>query len=109
MPTLFTLHLSRHVRGMVKGPVKARPSVTSYGGLWREAEQDFMRPDYDAIRECLPAQYRKAYFRSGMRFWFPKEGAGPAHLALYGSRGQYLNTIYAQPVDFPVDTAALTA
>jgi hypothetical protein len=99
MPTLYTIHLSKHTRGMVKGPVKAIPAV--YAGHLCKDTNYIVKPDPEAIRECLPAYYRKAFDRTGGSFWFSSRGNNcPASLELRGSRGQYLNTIYAQPYTF---------
>ena len=97
MTTLYTVLLSKSVRGAVKGPVKALRAI--YAGHYRECEKDIMRPDMNAVRECLPACYRKAWDRNIMTAWFPSTGDGPAYVTLRGSRGQYLNTVYLQPFD----------
>lgn len=98
MPTLYTLSLSRHVRGMVKGPVKAVPSVIA--GHYRYEENDIVKPDPDAIRACLPACYRAAWDRSNGVIGFPSDNDKPAHVALYSTRGKWLNTLYCQPYSF---------
>ena len=96
MPTLFAMHLGRHVRGMVKGPVKAAPAA--YAGHLCAETKDIVKPDPDAVRACLPACYRKAWDRSGGTFWY---GAGRTpHLTLRNSRGKFLNTLYAIPYVF---------
>lgn len=99
MPTLYILNLSRHIRGMAKGPVKAIPAM--YAGHLCDETGQLVKPDMEEIRECLPACYRKAFDRSGGNLWYSSRGNNyPASLELRGSRGQYLNTIYAQPYIF---------
>jgi hypothetical protein len=93
---LYTLGLSRHVRGMVKGPVPAVPAAIA-GHLMNG---DIVRPDVDAVRNCLPACYRKAFDRAGGTFWFSSENEAPAYMTLHDTRGRYLNTLYAQPYTF---------
>lgn len=88
MATLYTMLLSTHKPGMVKGPVKA-----VMGGL-REW------PDMAAARECLPHYYRKAFDRAGT-FWADKsDDKRPLYMTLRDTRGKYLNTLYAQPYEF---------
>lgn len=105
--TLWTLHLSRHVAGMVKGPVASLPSV--YAGRWSSAERDLVRPDPDAIRACLPYRYRAAWDRTGGSLWHPDShvtGWGASHVTLHDSRGKVLNTLYAVPYVFTVTAPA---
>jgi len=102
METLWALHLSRHVRGMVKGPVKSVPAM--YAGHLCKATRDLVKPDSDAIASCLPANYRKAWARSGGNFWFTHtesdqnvHGRGAVYITLRNARGRYMNTLYAIP------------
>lgn len=105
MPTLYIVSLSRHVRGHVKGPVRAVPAM--YAGHWREEERDIMRPDMSAVRACLPACYRAAFDRTNQSAWFPTDSSDrPAHMSLYSSRGRYLNTVYFQPYAFKPESAS---
>lgn len=101
MTLLFTLSLSRHVAGMVKGPAKAAEQgiVGYYIGYYVDGKP--YAPDAAAVRACLPACYRKAFDRTNGKFWFPKpDDGGPGFLSLCTARGRYLNTIYAQPYHF---------
>lgn len=102
MPTLFALHLSRHVRGMVKGPVHAVPAM--YAGVLCSETKEIVKPDAAAMRECLPACYRAAFDRTQGNLWFSNDeasdavhGKRAAYVALRSSRGKYLNTLYAIP------------
>lgn len=100
MPLLWKLHLSRHVRGMVQGPVQSRPAMLS--GFLCQETGEIMRPDPASVAECLPSFYRLAYARTGGGFWHPKDNHDGkiASLVLYSSKGKYLNTIYAFPYYF---------
>lgn len=100
MPLLWKLHLSRHVRGMVHGPVQSRPAMLS--GFLCQETGEIMRPDPASVAKCLPACYRKAFDRSGGRFWHSRDDNAnkPATLPLYDRKGKYLNTIYAFPYHF---------
>ena len=95
MPVLYHLHLSRHVAGMVRGPVKAMPAKGFLSDRCAESGA-LVVPDESSVRECLPAFYRKAFDRT--RFSLSRvSGQSGFHIRLRGSRGQYLNTIYAIP------------
>lgn len=102
MPTLYRLTLSRRALGFVSGPVRAVPSLGITGHLRNGV---LVVPDVDAVRECLPHYYRKAFDRAGQAFWFTSEaGKGadnsPAYCTLYSARGRLLNTLYATPYEF---------
>lgn len=100
MVTLYSIHLSTHKSGHVKGPVKAvRPA---FAGHYRKVEDDILAPDLAAVRECLPYYYRKAFDRAGNP-WFPQDDS-PAYVTLRDTRGRYLNTVYMQPYDFKVES-----
>lgn len=113
MPTLYSMHLSRHVDGFGKPSVPAviAPALSGHYG---EDERDIVQPDRAAIREALPHYYRKAFDRAGS-FWFPKDtitfdrsvspwvskgSKAAAYVALYSTRGRWLNTVYAIPYSF---------
>ena len=109
MILLYSIHLGRHIKGFGKPAVKS-VRATIAGHLDPETGE-IVRPDMDAIRDCLPHYYRKAFDRTGKAMWFPKEpGAahpsGSAYVALRDSRGRYLNTIYAIPCQFNAGAAA---
>jgi hypothetical protein len=91
MAMLYYLHLSLHVRGMVKGPV-----ISTQGPISLE-------PDNASVLQCLPSCYRKA-FRAAGNMWWRNAHEGPGEnlrwLRLYSSRGKYLNTIHAVGKDF---------
>jgi hypothetical protein len=97
MPTVYTLHLSRHVKGMTKGPVRAAPATGVVFDFCEETGAA-ISPCRASVRACLPACYRKAFDRSLRLSQF--SGKRGVHIALYGSRGRYLNTIYAVPYTF---------
>jgi hypothetical protein len=78
---------------MVRGPVKSitamyAGAVCPYAGL--------VKPDPDAMRECLPPQYRHAFDLSGGNMWHPSKH-GMASIELFNRRHRYLNTLYATP------------
>lgn len=98
MPILYSVQLSTRKPGHVTGPVKAVRAA--YAGHWRKAENDIVKPDMAAVRECLPHYYRKAFDRAGGSAWFPSDSDSPAYVTLWDSRGRYLNTVYLQPYDF---------
>lgn len=91
---LYALHLSRHVKGMVKGPVRTQPPA---GALFDIAPSgDMVVPCKDAVRACLPACYRKAFDRAGLS---QISGQSGFHWTLRDVRGRYINTVYAIPRD----------
>jgi len=90
---LYHLHLSRHVKGMVKGPVHAVPRGIGYVCDYDE-NGDAVWPDNKAVRECLPACYRKAFDRSSPSMYSNSKGI---HFTLYDTRNKYINTIYCIP------------
>lgn len=56
-------------------------------------------PDHDAVREALPHHWRKAFDRAGPFRWCQWCGnEHPGHVPLTDARGQYITTIYAQPL-----------
>lgn len=109
MPMLYTIALNRTPRGS-RGVycVKAREAAL-YGHLNAETGKIEM-PCPDAVREALPACYRKAFDRQGGHFTFTTERNGQtskvAYLALKGSRGFPLCTVYATPYYFDGTTRA---
>jgi hypothetical protein len=92
---LYAIHLSRHVKGCVKGPA---PAVPAQGILCDITPQGFVVPDRAAVSQCLPPQYRKAFARSGMSQTRGNEGT--YHWDLHDTRGRYFNTVYAIGYDF---------
>lgn len=97
MTLLFALYLSRHVRGMVKGPVKA----TECGIVGHYVDGKPYKPDQESVRNCLPVCYRAAFERSQATWWWPNgQPDGSAYCTLRDSRGRYLNTIYAIPYHY---------
>lgn len=94
MKRLYALHLSRHIRGMVKGPVKTMHPI---GVLFDVDKQgNTVVPDKSSVRDCLPACYRKAFDRASLSQISGQEGF---HWRLRGHDGKYLNTVYAIPID----------
>lgn len=80
----------------VKAVVKAVPSDLA-GHLDPGAtEPRIVRPDAEAVREALPAHWRKAWDRGRGRFWFPNDG-GLAYCAIKNARGHHIGTVYANP------------
>lgn len=94
---LYTLHLSRHVKGMVKGPVTTEAPKGTLFDIEPHTNA-LVVPNKAAVTECLPACYRKAFDRAGLSQLSGREGF---HWTLRSSRGQYLNTLYAVPYDTP--------
>lgn len=97
MPLLYSIHLSRHVKGFGKPCVRAVPTPAVSGHFDTETKA-IVQPDKAAVRQALPPYWRKAFDRA--LIWFPKDGDKPAHATLNGSRGQYLNTVYFLPYHF---------
>lgn len=97
MPTLWKLHLSRKVSGFASGPVRSVEAALC-GRLCAETGK-IVTPDPNAIVQCLPHYYRKAFDRGG-NMWHPKEDDGASYVTLYDRKGKYLNTIYAFPYVF---------
>ena len=105
MTMLYSLHLSRPVRGFGKPSVRTYPAPAITGH--RDPDGDIVVPHYNEVRLALPAQYRKAFDRSGAQFWYDKHGGfTPCHLTLRDSRGRYLNTLYATPYLYAPAAAA---
>lgn len=109
MTLLFSLHLSTSKKGFGKPSIK--PVQASLAGIWDSKAQKLVKPCPESVRAALPHYYRKAFDRSGGNFWFNKneldvtyERTSAPHLTLRDSRGRYLNTIYAIPYDFKVNT-----
>lgn len=87
---LYTLRLSRPVKGLAKGPVGTIPAV---GML---ADADGRTPCPDAIAACLPASYRKMWARH--RGQIARYSTGEDfHWTLRDSKGRVCNTLYATP------------
>ena len=98
---LYTVALSRHVRGCVKGPVGAVPA----NGLLFDVDAatgELVVPDIGAVKECLPACYRAAFDRSAALS--QTKGRYGFHVTLYSSRGRWLNVIYLMPARHMVNT-----
>ena len=98
MPTLYSLALSRQVKGFGKPCVRAVPAVIC-GHLCPETKE-IVRPDAGAVREALPHYWRKAFDRTAGCFWFPDIGNAPARITLYDSRGRFLSAVWAAPYSF---------
>lgn len=83
---LWYMHLSRHVSGMVRGPVQS-------------ADARFVTPRTTDVRACLPAQYRKAFDRviSGGGRKVNERPDSSLSLTLRDTRGRMFNTLYAIP------------
>ena len=96
MTHLYDLHLSRHISGMSKGPVKSIPAKGLVFDL--DAEGNAVSPDRSSVRECLPSCYHKAFDRAAMSKFSNERGS--IHFTLYSSRHKYLNTVYAVPYEF---------
>jgi hypothetical protein len=95
MSTLYSLHLSRHVPGMVKGPVKSH-SLGLFDGLIGDLDDsgNLVTPDASSVRECLPHYYRKAFDRANKS---QIRGECGVFWTLRSAKGKYLNTVYALP------------
>lgn len=89
---LYVIHLSRHVAGTVKGPVKTMPAK----GILADVNGE--TPCVESIGDCLPACYRRAWSRHSGNIARYSEGKA-FHWTLYDTRGNYLNTVYAIPVE----------
>ncbi len=96
MPRLYSIHLSRLVKGTAKGPVR---TVAPSGRLFDvdPSNGEMVVPDRDAIRACLPACYRKAWDRNAAMSQI--SGQEGFHFTLRDSRMKYINTVYAVPYD----------
>lgn len=85
----------------VKGPVRAvEHKGAGYSAHYFEGH-GLVNPDYDAVRECLPHYWRKAWDRRNGA-WFTREDGAPeprkpAYVTLRSARGKTLATIYLQP------------
>ena len=97
MPLLYSIHLSRHIKGFGKPCVRSIPAP-AISGHWDKETKDIVTPDKAAVRNALPHYWRKAFDRASV--WFPKDGDKPAYATLYNSRGRYLNTVYLIPYHF---------
>ena len=105
-PFLYDLDLSMghnrsRPRDFVRGPVPATRAFLS--GHFDPIAQDIFQPDHQAVLECLPANWRKAFTRSSS-WWFPSIPGRPdealkqpATRTLYDARGRFLATINATP------------
>lgn len=94
MKRLYALHLSRHIRGMAKGPVNTMQPIGIVFELDTEGNQ--VVPDPDSVWDCLPVCYRKAFRKAGLSQIRNVPGF---HWTLRGHNGKYLNTVYAIPND----------
>lgn len=109
MAVLFSIHATPHPRGMGKPCVKAIEPLAPVG-VFDQLAKRFLQPDKAAVREALPAQWRKAFDRSGGNFWYVKGPNGTEigetrftkapYLNLRDYRGRPLATIYALPYRF---------
>ena len=89
----FTLLLSNHIASFGKPRV---PAVDTGGMVGHYVDGKCLTPDAAAVRAALPYRYRKAFDRAGGCFWFnAHDNWAPSCLRLIGSRGQWLNTVYA--------------
>lgn len=93
MPVLYHVHLSRHVSGCVRGPVRAIPATGFQFDVCAETGAHIV-PDFESVIDCLPASYRKAATRAGARFGRYAGSAGQFHVTLHDARNRYLNTVY---------------
>lgn len=97
--TLFDIHLyaqnSRRYlhtsdpRGHYLGTVPAEQA--DLAGTLDHAD-NLVRPERNATRDCVPAQWRKAFDRAGA-IWFG-DTTGIGSLTMYTARGRLLGTIY---------------
>ena len=95
MTILYDLDVlnARHRTGFVRGPVRAIEAVCS--GHWFDGA--VYTPDLDAVRECLPHQWRKAFDRAG-GFWFSKHRPdAPAELILRDASRRRIANLIATP------------
>lgn len=110
MPLLWSIHATPHPRGFGKPCVKSVPAALSgvFDPRAKAGNGDIMRPDYDAIREALPHQWRKAWDNRGASMWFDTYGRMD-DAGKYEGRMPYANlrftngrcvTIYAIPYYF---------
>lgn len=82
------------------GCVGSGVSATGIGHLHEGAAR---RADHVAVRGNLPRRYGDAFDRAG-QFWYPKLGNDRAYIELHDTRGKYLNTVYATPYVFELNT-----
>ncbi len=105
MTMLYSLHLSKPVRGFGKPSVRTYPAPAITGHL--DPDGDIVVPHYNEVWQALPAQYRMAFDRSGAQFWYDKnDNTKPCSLTLRDCRGRYLNTLYALPYVYAPAVAA---
>ena len=90
----FTLLLSNHIAGFGKPRV---PAIDTGGMVGHYVDGKCLTPDGAAVRAALPYRYRKAFDRAGGRWRYNKHPPAPGYLKLIGSRGQWLNNVYAIP------------
>lgn len=98
MATLYSIHLSKPIKGFGKPSVHSKPAMIA--GHTCQETGEIVSPDVQAVREALPHYYRKAFDRTGGTFWFNKNEREAAYLTLHDARGRYLNTVYAIPYTF---------
>jgi hypothetical protein len=99
MPTLYTLLLSKPIKGFGKPSVNAIPAMTA--GDLCPVTRELVRPNPNGVREALPHYYRKAFDRNGGTGWFnAREAFKGCYFTLTDTRGKYLNTVYAVPYVF---------
>lgn len=92
MTLLFNLSLSRHIKGFGKPAVHCAERALT--GVYVAGKP--YGPKNDEVRNCLPAQYRKAFDRAEGVWWFDaNEPWKAAYCTLRDYRGRYLNTVYA--------------
>lgn len=112
MPLLWSVHATPSPRGFGKPCVRSVPAALS--GVFDPREKggngDIMRPDYDAIREALPHQWRKAWDTRGASMWFDKHGrmddsgkyVGQTPYVRLQFQAGHTVTVYAIPYYFDV-------
>lgn len=96
MTMLYNIEISRHVPSLGTPVVHAIPTPGMVGDLNRETGE-LVIPDPEAVREALPYRWRKAFDRSGGRFWHDNAGNAAAHLSLKDRKGFHLVTLRAVP------------
>jgi hypothetical protein len=91
----------RRPRDFAPGPV---PTARAFiAGHLDPHSLDIVQPDPEAVSQCLPHNWRKAFTRANA-WWFPSipgdpeaELKSPATRQLYDRRGRFLATLSATP------------
>lgn len=97
----YTISAGKRNAQQVSGPVRAIKTQGLVGHLNMQTGEICV-PDADAVRECLPYAWRKAWDRAAKTsFTFTNEDGydkhRPCYKRLLTSKGRYLTTIYATP------------